>query len=75
MECRVRGKGRVPGGAVLGVDLMACLRITAQFAVVFAFSNDCMIACNTIPAKHFFSLVNKKYEHWRKHLQHQDRSA
>ena len=50
MECRVRGKGRVPGGAVLGVDFMACLRITEQCAVLFAFSNDCMIACNTIPA-------------------------
>ena len=50
MKCRVRGKGRVPGGAVLGVDLMTCLRITAQFAVVFAFLNGCMVACNTIPA-------------------------
>ena len=49
MECRVRGKGRVPGGAVLEVDLRACLRIAAQFAVVFAFSNDWMVACNTIP--------------------------
>ena len=53
MECRVSGKGRVPGGAVLGVDPKACLRITVQFAVVFAFSNCRMVACN---------LVNKKYE-------------
>ena len=51
----MRGKGRVPGGAVLVVDLMACLRSTAQFAVVFAFSKDWMVVCNTIPAN--FSLL------------------
>ena len=44
----MRGKGRVPGGAVLVVDLMACLRSTAQFAVVFAFPKDWMVVCNTI---------------------------
>ena len=45
------GKGRVPRGAVLGFDLMACLCITAQLAVVFALSKDWMVACNTILAK------------------------
>ena len=48
MRCRVRGRGRVPGGAVLEVDPIACLRSTTRLAVMFTFSNDWVVTCNRI---------------------------
>ena len=62
MKFRVRGKGRVPGGAVLGIDSRTCLHITAQFAVVLAFFKRLHGRLQHHPGKQSFSLVNEKYE-------------